>query len=156
MQAIRKNALLENVIVDHQNHPDYDDCTKTQNGRVSYPLRHLPNVYETQHGGHPKHVIFLTCDAFGVLPPISKLTYEQAAYHYLSGYTAKVAGTERGVDEPTATFSAGFGEAFLALHPKIYADLLMENLKNTAHRFGWSILVGREEAMALEKECQYR
>ena len=143
VQAIRKNALLENVIVDNQNHPDYDDCTKTQNGRVSYPLRHLPHVYETQHGGHPQHVIFLTCDAFGVLPPISKLTYEQAAYHYLSGYTAKVAGTERGVDEPTATFSAGFGEAFLALHPKVYADLLMEKLKKHGSQVwlvntGWS------------------
>lgn len=129
VQAIRKNALLENVVVDDANHPNYTDCSKTQNGRVSYPLSHLPNVYASQHGGHPKHVIFLTCDAFGVLPPISKLTYEQAAYHYLSGYTAKIAGTERGVHEPEATFSAGFGEAFLALHPKVYSELLMKKLK---------------------------
>lgn len=161
VQAIRENALLENVIVDKENRPDYDDISKTQNGRVSYPLSHLQNVYDTQHGKHPKHVIFLTCDAFGVLPPISKLTYKQAAYHYLSGYTAKVAGTERGIDKPTATFSAGFGEAFLALHPKVYADLLIEKLSKHGCQVwlvntGWSggeYGVGRRLPIHVSRAC---
>ena len=129
VEAIHPNALLENTSIDKNGYPDYTDCTKTQNGRVSYPLSHLKNVYLPQYSKHPQHVIFLTCDAFGVLPPISRLTHEQAAYHYLSGYTAKVAGTERGIDEPTAVFSACFGEAFLALHPKVYAELLVKKLK---------------------------
>ena len=128
VRAIKPNALLENVVYDDDNCPDYSNTTKTQNGRVSYPLDHIKHVYASQHAGHPNNIIFLTCDAFGVLPPISKLNYEQAAYHFLSGYTAKVAGTERGVKEPTATFSACFGEAFLALHPSVYVDLLKSKL----------------------------
>jgi ATP-dependent phosphoenolpyruvate carboxykinase len=127
--AIRPNAMLENVTLDDKTHePDYYNSTKTQNGRVSYPLHHIDNADPTSRGDHPKNVIFLTCDAFGVLPPVSKLTNEQAMYHFLSGYTAKVAGTERGIKEPQATFSACFGAAFMTLHPTKYADLLQAKL----------------------------
>ena len=122
--AIKPNALLENVITDENGKVDYSDKTKTENTRVSYPIEHIPNHKEDLRGGHPKNIIFLTADAFGVLPPVSKLSKEQAMYYFLSGYTAKVAGTERGIKEPVATFSACFGEAFLPLHPTVYADLL--------------------------------
>ena len=105
-RAIKTDALLENVAVDGDGNVDYFDTSKTQNGRVSYPIYHIENWHEPQMAGHPNSVIFLTCDAFGVLPPVSKLSSGQAMYHFLSGYTAKVAGTERGVAEPTATFSA--------------------------------------------------
>jgi ATP-dependent phosphoenolpyruvate carboxykinase len=123
--------------------PDYDNVSKTQNGRVSYPIYHIPNWHKPQMADHPKSIIFLTCDAFGVLPPVSKLTSGQAMYHFLSGYTAKVAGTERGVDEPEATFSACFGAAFLALHPTKYAGLLQQKLQthgSTAYlvNTGWT------------------
>merc|ERR1719453_1494920 len=127
-RAIKKNALLENVAIKADNTADFFDTSKTQNGRVSYPIEHIANWHEPQMAGHPKSVIFLTCDAFGVLPPVSKLSPGQAMYHFLSGYTAKVAGTERGVTEPEATFSACFGAAFLPLHPTKYADLLQEKL----------------------------
>jgi phosphoenolpyruvate carboxykinase (ATP) len=128
-RAIKTDALLENVAVDADGNVDYFDTSKTQNGRVSYPIYHIDNWHKPQMAGHPDSVIFLTCDAFGVLPPVSKLSSGQAMYHFLSGYTAKVAGTERGVTEPTATFSACFGAAFLTLHPTRYADLLQEKLE---------------------------
>tara|TARA_Y100000992_G_scaffold30928_1_gene17341 strand:+ start:18 stop:1214 length:1197 start_codon:yes stop_codon:yes gene_type:complete len=127
-KAIRKDALLENVYQNEDGTPDYDNVSKTQNGRVSYPIYHIDNWHKPQMAGHPKKIIFLTCDAFGVLPPVSKLSPDQAMYHFLSGYTAKVAGTERGVNEPEATFSACFGEAFLTQHPTKYADLLKEKI----------------------------
>lgn len=122
--AIRRDALLENVVYDENGVVDYDDGSKTENTRVSYPIYHIQNHEPSLQAGHPKNIIFLTADAFGVLPPVSKLTKEQAMYYFLSGYTAKVAGTERGITEPVATFSACFGEAFLPLHPTVYAKLL--------------------------------
>ncbi|MEJ2489297.1 MAG: phosphoenolpyruvate carboxykinase (ATP) [Sulfurovaceae bacterium] len=126
--AIRKDALLENVVYDVDGLVDYSDSTKTENTRVSYPIEHIENFKENMQAGHPSNIIFLTADAFGILPPISKLTKEQAMYYFLSGYTAKVAGTERGITEPVATFSACFGEAFLPLHPTRYAKLLGEKI----------------------------
>lgn len=128
-QAIRRNALLENVVADDNGVIDYDSDAKTENTRVSYPIEHIDNHDPSLKGGHPENIIFLTCDAFGVLPPVSKLTKEQAMYYFLSGYTAKVAGTERGVTEPQATFSACFGEAFLPLPPTAYAKLLGEKME---------------------------
>ena len=122
--AIRKDALLENVVADEKSVIDYTDGSKTENTRVSYPIYHIENHEPTLQAGHPKNIIFLTADAFGILPPVAKLTKEQAMYYFLSGYTAKVAGTERGITEPVATFSACFGEAFLPLHPTVYAKLL--------------------------------
>jgi phosphoenolpyruvate carboxykinase (ATP) len=128
--AIKRDALLENVMVDADGNVDFHDTSKTQNGRVSYPLYHIPNIVKPKSiGGHPNNIIFLTCDAFGVLPPVAKLTDDQALYQYLSGYTAKVAGTELGVTEPTATFSACFGAPFLALHPTAYSDVLGKKMK---------------------------
>ncbi len=108
---------------------DLDDGSKTENTRSAYPITHLPNIVADSAAGHPKNVIFLTADAFGVLPPISRLTPEQAMYYFLSGYTAKVAGTERGVTEPQATFSACFGEPFLPLHPGVYAKMLGDKIR---------------------------
>lgn len=128
-QAIRRDALLENVWMNDDNTPDYFNVSKTENGRVSYPIDHIPNWHRPQKAGHPNNIIFLTCDAFGVLPPVAKLSDGQAMYHFLSGYTAKVAGTERGVTEPEATFSACFGQVFLTLHPTKYADLLKKKLQ---------------------------
>ena len=122
--AIKPGALLENVVADENGKVDYSDKSKTENTRVSYPIDHIENHEPSLSAGHPQNIIFLTADAFGVLPPVSKLTKEQAMYYFLSGYTAKVAGTERGVKEPQATFSACFGEAFLPLHPTEYAKLL--------------------------------
>ena len=127
--AIKKGALLENVYRNQNQTPDYFDTSKTQNGRVSYPIDHIKNWHKPQKSGHPENIIFLTCDAFGVLPPVAKLNEGQAMYHFLSGYTAKVAGTERGVTEPEATFSACFGAAFLTLHPSVYADLLQKKIR---------------------------
>jgi phosphoenolpyruvate carboxykinase (ATP) len=127
--AIQRNALLENVVADDDGIIDFDSAAKTENTRVSYPIEHIANHDPSLKGGHPQNIIFLTCDAFGVLPPVSKLTKEQAMYYFLSGYTAKVAGTERGVTEPQATFSACFGEAFLPLHPTAYAKLLGEKME---------------------------
>ncbi len=125
----RFGTILENVVVDpHSRVIDLDDDSITENTRASYPIDFIPNHVPSGRGGHPKNVIFLTADAFGVLPPISKLTPDQAMYHFLSGYTAKVAGTERGVTEPQATFSACFGAPFLPLPPGVYAKLLGERL----------------------------
>ena len=127
--AIRPGALLENVITDDNGTVDYSDGSITENTRVSYPLNYIDNIEPSKQGGHPKNVIFLTCDAFGVLPPVSKLTPEMAMYHFLSGYTAKVAGTERGITEPVATFSTCFGAPFMPQYPTAYAELLGEKLK---------------------------
>ncbi len=140
--AIKRNALLENVVADASGKIDYADSSKTENTRVSYPIDHIDNHEPTLKAGQPQNIIFLTCDAFGVLPPVSKLTKEQAMYYYLSGYTAKVAGTERGVTEPSATFSACFGEAFLPLHPTVYGKLLGEKMdENSVNAYlvntGW-------------------
>ncbi|WP_019677665.1 phosphoenolpyruvate carboxykinase (ATP), partial [Arsukibacterium perlucidum] len=124
-QAIRRDALLENVSVAADGTIDFDDGSKTENTRVSYPIYHIDNIVTpVSKAGHAKKVIFLTADAFGVLPPVSKLTKEQAKYHFLSGFTAKLAGTERGITEPTPTFSSCFGAAFLSLHPTQYAEVL--------------------------------
>lgn len=122
--AIKEGAILENVGYDSNGKVDYSDGSKTENTRVSYPISHIENHKKDLQGTHPTNIIFLSADAFGVLPPVSKLSKEQAMYYFLSGYTAKVAGTERGITEPVATFSACFGEAFLPLHPTVYADLL--------------------------------
>ena len=123
--AIRRDALLENVVVDADGKVDYDDGSKTENTRVSYPIYHIDNIVKpVSRAGHAQHVIFLTADAFGVLPPVSRLSPEQAEYYFLSGFTAKLAGTERGINEPTPTFSACFGKAFLSLHPTQYAEVL--------------------------------
>ena len=126
--AIKRDALLENVVADEAGVVDYKDGSKTENTRVSYPIYHIDNYEPSSAGGHPKNIIFLTADAFGVLPPVAKLTKEQAMYYFLSGYTAKVAGTERGITEPVATFSACFGEPFMPLHPTVYAKLLGEKI----------------------------
>ncbi len=127
--AIKKGAILENVVADENGVVDYNDGSKTENTRVSYPINHIDNIQPNSMAGHPTNIIFLSADAFGVLPPVSKLTNEQAMYYFLSGYTAKVAGTERGITEPVATFSACFGEAFLPLHPTDYAKLLGQKIK---------------------------
>jgi phosphoenolpyruvate carboxykinase (ATP) len=118
-------TVMENVVFDPATRvPDLDDASKTENTRAAYPLTSIPNIVPEGYAGHPSNIIMLTADAFGVLPPVSRLTPEQAMYHFLSGYTAKVAGTERGVTEPQATFSTCFGAPFMVLHPGVYADLL--------------------------------
>ncbi|MEX2573746.1 MAG: phosphoenolpyruvate carboxykinase (ATP) [Balneolaceae bacterium] len=122
-------TILENVILDEERNPDFGDDTLTQNIRCSYPLHYIPNASAEGTATHPTNIIFLTCDAFGVLPPISRLTPEQSMYHFISGYTAKVAGTERGITEPQATFSACFGAPFMPLAPTVYAELLAEKIK---------------------------
>ena len=132
--AIREGALLENVVYNEETKIiDFTDGSKTENTRVSYPLNHIDNsVYgqgKPSVAGHPEKIIFLTCDAYGVLPPVAKLSSDQAMYHFISGYTAKVAGTERGITEPTATFSPCFGGPFLTLHPLRYAELLKEKME---------------------------
>ena len=130
--AIKFGAILENIgFVDATSTPDYMDGSITENTRVSYPIDFIDNTVNPSIGSTPKNIFFLTADAFGVLPPISRLTKEQAMYHFMSGYTAKVAGTEMGITEPTTTFSACFGKAFLPLHPAKYAKLLGEKLEGT-------------------------
>ena len=128
-QAIKKGAILENVILDSNGEVDYEDTSITQNTRVSYPIYHIDNIKKPSIGENPKNIFFLTADAFGVLPPISKLTPAQAAYHFISGYTAKVAGTEAGVVEPQPSFSACFGAPFMPLHPTKYAEMLSKKMK---------------------------
>ncbi len=128
--AIRFGTVLENVMYDPESREvDYDDGSLTENTRASYPIEYIPNVKLPCIGGHPNNIIFLTCDAFGVLPPVSKLSPEQAMYHFMSGYTAKVAGTEMGIKEPQATFSACFGAAFMVWHPSKYAQLLAKRIR---------------------------
>ncbi|WKV49357.1 phosphoenolpyruvate carboxykinase (ATP) [Dickeya fangzhongdai] len=128
--AIRRDALLENVTVLADGSVDFSDGSKTENTRVSYPIYHIDNIVKpVSKAGHATKVIFLTADAFGVLPPVSLLTADQTQYHFLSGFTAKLAGTERGVTEPTPTFSACFGAAFLALHPTQYAEVLVKRMQ---------------------------
>ncbi|MBL0681985.1 phosphoenolpyruvate carboxykinase (ATP) [Aquimarina mytili] len=129
--AIKKGAILENVIIDDNNEVDFADTSITQNTRVSYPIHHIENIKEPSIGKNPKNIFFLTADAFGVMPPISKLTPSQAAYHFISGYTAKVAGTEAGVIEPQPSFSACFGAPFMPLHPAEYAEMLIKKMKDT-------------------------
>jgi phosphoenolpyruvate carboxykinase (ATP) len=122
-------TVLENVVLDPATRaPDFDSDKITENTRASYPIHFIPNHKPDGMGGHPKHIVFLTADAFGVLPPVARLTPDQAMYHFLSGYTAKVAGTERGVTEPSATFSSCFGAPFLPLHPGEYARMLGERI----------------------------
>jgi phosphoenolpyruvate carboxykinase (ATP) len=122
----RFGTVLENVVLDQDRQPDFDDGSLTENTRCAYPLHFIPNASESGRAGHPKSVIMLTADAFGVMPPIARLTPAQAMYHFLSGYTAKVAGTERGVTEPEATFSTCFGAPFMPRHPSEYGNLLRE------------------------------
>jgi phosphoenolpyruvate carboxykinase (ATP) len=128
--AIRRDALLENVAMDRDGRVDFTDASKTQNTRVSYPIYHIENIVKpVSRAGHASRVIFLTADAFGVMPPVSKLTPDQTKYHFLSGFTAKLAGTERGVTEPVPTFSACFGAAFLTLHPTKYGQELVKRME---------------------------
>ncbi len=127
--AIKRNSLLENVTVDENGKIDFTDGSVTQNTRVSYPINHIENIAVPSKAGHAKKVIFLSADAFGVLPPVSKLTPEQTEYHFLSGFTAKLAGTERGVTAPQPTFSACFGAAFLTLHPTKYGAELVKKME---------------------------
>ncbi len=129
-QALRFGAVLENVVYDKEDHQvDFHDTSITQNTRGAYPIEFIRNAQIPCMAGHPSDVIFLTCDAFGVLPPVSRLTADQAMYHFISGYTAKIAGTEVGIDEPQATFSPCFGGPFLVWHPGKYAELLASKLK---------------------------
>src|SRR5437588_1186 len=140
--AIRFGAVLENVVLDPATRvPDYDNDSKTENTRAAYPVDYIDNAVIPGIGGHPKNVVFLTADAFGVLPPIAKLSPEQAMYHFLSGYTAKVAGTEAGVKEPSATFSTCFGSPFLPLPPKTYAEMLGRRLREH-HAQCWLVNTG--------------
>ena len=142
--AIKRDALLENVTVDADGIIDFKDTSVTQNTRVSYPIYHINNIVKpVSKAGHANKVIFLTADAFGVMPPVSKLTHEQTKYYFLSGFTAKLAGTERGITEPTPTFSACFGKAFLTLHPTKYAEELVKKMEqNKAKAYmvntGWN------------------
>jgi phosphoenolpyruvate carboxykinase (ATP) len=123
-RAIKYGAVLENVVYDDNRVVDYDASDITENTRANYPLEHIPNAKIPSMGDHPKNLIFLTCDASGVLPPIAKITDAQTMYHFINGYTSKVAGTEIGITDPVRTFSACFGEAFLVLHPSKYAEML--------------------------------
>lgn len=126
----KKDALLENVTVDANGKIDFKDGSVTQNTRVSYPINHIQNIVKpVSKAGHATKVIFLTADAFGVMPPVSKLTPEQTKYYFLSGFTAKLAGTERGVTQPEPTFSACFGKAFLTLHPTKYGEELVKKME---------------------------
>ena len=140
-KAIRTGAILENVVLDAKGHPDYNDQSITENTRAAYPINYIPNIMVPSVGGHPKNIVFLTCDAMGVLPPISQLTKEQAMYFFLNGYTAKVGGTEKGVTEPKSVFSACFGQPFLPLHPKVYAKLLGEKMDTHGSKV-WLINTG--------------
>lgn len=137
----RFGTVLENVILDDALVPEFDDVSLTENTRAAYPIHVLPSIARGSVGGTPKTVVFLTADAFGVLPPVARLTPEQAVYHFLSGYTAKVAGTERGVTEPQATFSACFGAPFMPLHPTVYGEMLAEKLEQSGAT-AWLINTG--------------
>ncbi|MBC2846230.1 phosphoenolpyruvate carboxykinase (ATP) [Winogradskyella flava] len=142
-RAIKPGAILENVVFKDNGEVDYMDSSITQNTRVSYPIYHIDNIQESSYADNPKNIFFLTCDAFGVLPPVSKLTPGQAAYHFISGYTAKVAGTEAGITEPVPSFSACFGEPFMPLHPTKYAEMLSKKMQEAGVNVwllntGWS------------------
>jgi ATP-dependent phosphoenolpyruvate carboxykinase len=160
-RAIRKDALLENVWINEDGTPDYFNIEKTENGRVSYPLYHIANHEPTAMGTHPKDCLFLTCDSFGVLPPIARLNNDQAMYHFLSGFTSKVAGTERGIVEPQPTFSPCFGSAFLTLHPTVYADIFKQRLEKYGTQVylvntGWSggaYGVGSRMSIKITRSC---
>jgi len=128
-RAIKPGAILENIIMDENGNVDYTDTSITQNTRVSYPIHHIDTIQVPSYGDNPKNIFFLTADAFGVLPPVSKLNPGQAAYHFISGYTAKVAGTEAGITEPVPSFSACFGAPFMPLHPTKYAEMLSEKMQ---------------------------
>jgi phosphoenolpyruvate carboxykinase (ATP) len=134
-------TVLENCVLDEERRVDFASQAITENTRVSYPLHYIPNHVPEARGGHPRNVIFLTADAYGVLPPIARLTPEQAMFYFLSGYTAKVAGTERGVKEPQPTFSACFGAVFIPLHPGVYAEMLGEKLRQHGSRV-WLVNTG--------------
>ncbi len=141
--AIKFGSVVENVVVDDNGEPDYCDAKLTENTRVGYPINYIPGAVLEGTGGHPKTVVFLTADAFGVLPPISKLTKEQAMYHFMSGYTSKLAGTERGIVEPQATFSTCFGEPFMPRNSSFYANMLGQKIdKHNANVYlvntGWA------------------
>jgi phosphoenolpyruvate carboxykinase (ATP) len=154
-RAIREGALLENVVVKNAQ-VDYKDASKTENTRVSYPLEHISNIAVPSVGLNPKNIFFLTCDAYGVIPPISRLTPGQAAFHFISGYTAKVAGTESDITEPTMTFSACFGAPFMPLHPTRYAEMLSKKMQDARVNVwlvntGWSGgAYGEGERMSLK------
>jgi len=143
-RAIRFGSVVENVVLreDGTREVDYDDCSLTENTRCAYPLSFIPNAKLPALGSHPNHVILLTCDGYGVLPPVSRLTREQVIYHFISGYTSKMAGTEQGITTPVAAFSACYGEPFLVWHPVVYATMLAEKLEqHAAHAWllntGW-------------------
>jgi ATP-dependent phosphoenolpyruvate carboxykinase len=151
-RAIKTDALLENVtMVGPDNVPDYFNISKTENGCVSYPIFHIDNYWKPQIAGHANNITFLSCDAFGVLPPVA--SSKQAMYHFLSGYTAKVAGTERGIKEPIPNFSACFGAAFMTLHPTCYADLLQDKQENMDRVPILSTLDGRVGRMVWVNAC---
>lgn len=142
-RAIKPGAILENVVFKANGEVDYMDSSITQNTRVSYPIYHIDNIQEPSYARNPTNIFFLTADAFGVLPPVSKLTPGQAAYHFISGYTAKVAGTEAGITEPVPSFSACFGEPFMPLHPTVYAEMLSKKMQDAGVNVwlintGWS------------------
>ena len=143
-RAIKPGAILENIVFKQgTKEVDYMDSTITQNTRVSYPIYHIDNIQQPSYADNPKNIFFLTCDAFGVLPPVSKLTPGQAAYHFISGYTAKVAGTEAGITEPVPSFSACFGAPFMPLHPAVYAEMLSKKMQDAGVNVwlintGWS------------------
>jgi len=139
--AIQRGSILENVTVRDDNTPDYNDASLTENTRAAYPIEFIPNAQIPSVGDHPKNIVFLTCDALGVLPPISCLTSEQAMFYFLNGYTAKVAGTEAGITEPGITFSACFGQPFLPLPPRVYAKLLGEKIERH-HAKVWLVNTG--------------
>ena len=142
-RAIRRDALLENVTVNDKGEIDYTDQSATENTRVSYPIYHINKIVSPSRAGHAKKIIYLSADAFGVLPPVSILDDNQAQYHFLCGFTSKLAGTERGITEPVPSFSPAFGEAFLTLHPTAYASTLVKKMKeNDAKAYlvntGWN------------------
>jgi len=139
--AIKRGAVLENVVLSPSNVPEYDDDSITENTRCAYPIEHIANRVDPSVGGHPSNIVFLTCDALGVLPPVSRLTPERAMELFLVGYTAKLAGTEVGVVDPTLTFSTCFGAPFLPLHPHVYADLLGAKIRRHKSRV-WMINTG--------------
>jgi phosphoenolpyruvate carboxykinase (ATP) len=141
-EALHFGAVLENVVLSKERRDvDYSDATITQNTRGAYPIEFIGNARVPCTGGHPTNIIFLTCDAFGILPPVSKLSHDQAIYYFLSGYTAKVAGTEVGITEPQATFSACFGAPFLVWHPTKYAELLRQKMEKH-HPNVWLVNTG--------------